>query len=373
LGIYAKYESQIQGFTVYSSFINISPQNEVSKEFIATFKLLFFIDINSSEDEETQLDNYIESIGSLQDELGRAGISQEKRYDKQGVYEPSDQKTVLIKFFEGRKYGKIIPILGQDDDFTLRDYTDVKAHIRQVLTDLRCEDLPNATLESLSNEISPSDFSETEQTETLSVGESEQEKIETPKLFSFDYKKGIVTLLKEKANSMTFDEFTNGYFVPTFILEKGNKEIGKEIPSLLGLKPNADALQIYQKLRKSDFPKHPTADITFSKQGETYQDERGNTFDKNEFAEKVKKEVRSGKKVAVAENEGKGADYTSERGLDQYFTPSWICELMWDIAFLHGFKENGTVFEPSVGNGRFLEFNKSFFESNSQQNHANGQ
>lgn len=41
--------------------------------------------------------------------------------------------------------------------------------------------------------------------------------------------------------------------------------------------------------------------------------------------------------------------------LDQYFTPSYVCEIMWKLAKQYGFT-GGKVLEPAVGTGRFLEF-----------------
>lgn len=419
LAIYQKYENQIKGFTVYSFLQNISPQNEENSKQIANFKLLFFRDLNSEKDAREQFKEYFKGVGQIQRELQENNISAGRNFSKGGEANV-EQRTILLKFFEGEPYG----------EGRLRDYTEVKAHIGQVLTDLGCEDLPIAVskeqildsvikiaLQSKNEEdfyrllqvfhgarydansdafldifgAKKENSAEWNKAKIIKFYHSDtikqarkakkEDKIQTEKEYQEiksqifleniirqankaaqsdenpHLRDALLTLLKEKANSMTFDDFANGYYVPTFILEKGNRETGKEIPELLGLKPNADVLQIYQKLRtNSDFLKHPNADITFNKQGETYQDESGNTFDQSQFEETVKKEVRSGKKVAVAENEGKGGDYSTSKGLDQYFTPSWICELMWDIAFLHGFKENGTVFEPSVGNGRFLEF-----------------
>lgn len=50
----------------------------------------------------------------------------------------------------------------------------------------------------------------------------------------------------------------------------------------------------------------------------------------------------------------KGA--TGEGVLYEYFTPDYICELMWKLAFRYGFKSQGTVLEPSIGTGNLLKW-----------------
>lgn len=50
---------------------------------------------------------------------------------------------------------------------------------------------------------------------------------------------------------------------------------------------------------------------------------------------------------------GKGA--TGEGILYEFFTPPYIVELMWQLAFHYGFDSSGTVLEPSVATGRMLE------------------
>lgn len=40
----------------------------------------------------------------------------------------------------------------------------------------------------------------------------------------------------------------------------------------------------------------------------------------------------------------------------QYFTPKPIIEYMWSLAYTHGFKDTGTILEPSSGVGSFLKY-----------------
>lgn len=49
----------------------------------------------------------------------------------------------------------------------------------------------------------------------------------------------------------------------------------------------------------------------------------------------------------------KGA--TGEGLLYEYFTPSHIASLMWELANRHGFDKSGTVLEPSTGTGRLFD------------------
>ena len=49
----------------------------------------------------------------------------------------------------------------------------------------------------------------------------------------------------------------------------------------------------------------------------------------------------------------KGA--TGEGVLHEFFSPSYICELMWKLAFHYGFDTSGTVLEPSIATGRLIE------------------
>jgi type I restriction-modification system DNA methylase subunit len=41
--------------------------------------------------------------------------------------------------------------------------------------------------------------------------------------------------------------------------------------------------------------------------------------------------------------------------LYEYYTPDYVVALMWELAYKHGFKESGTVLEPSVATGRMLQ------------------
>jgi type I restriction-modification system DNA methylase subunit len=48
----------------------------------------------------------------------------------------------------------------------------------------------------------------------------------------------------------------------------------------------------------------------------------------------------------------KGA--TGEGVLYEFFTPDYIVELMWELAFKYGFDKTGTVLEPSIATGRLI-------------------
>jgi Eco57I restriction-modification methylase len=50
----------------------------------------------------------------------------------------------------------------------------------------------------------------------------------------------------------------------------------------------------------------------------------------------------------------KGA--TGEGVLYEYYTPDYICEMMWKLAFRYGYKPSGTVLEPSLGTGNLLKY-----------------
>jgi hypothetical protein len=59
---------------------------------------------------------------------------------------------------------------------------------------------------------------------------------------------------------------------------------------------------------------------------------------------------------------GQGKKGASGEGLlYEFYTPDYVVELMWQLAYKHGFKESGTVLEPSVATGRILQLapNKS--------------
>lgn len=47
---------------------------------------------------------------------------------------------------------------------------------------------------------------------------------------------------------------------------------------------------------------------------------------------------------------------TGEGILYEFYTPYFVCELMWKLAEYHGFNTQGTVLEPSCATGRLLEF-----------------
>jgi len=49
----------------------------------------------------------------------------------------------------------------------------------------------------------------------------------------------------------------------------------------------------------------------------------------------------------------KGA--TGEGILYEFYTPAYIVDLMWKLAFHHGFETGGTVLEPSIATGRLIE------------------
>ena len=62
----------------------------------------------------------------------------------------------------------------------------------------------------------------------------------------------------------------------------------------------------------------------------------------------------------IAQYEGSGGQgskgATGEGVLYEFFTPDFICELMWKLAYRHGFKAGGSVLEPSVGTGNLLKW-----------------
>ena len=49
----------------------------------------------------------------------------------------------------------------------------------------------------------------------------------------------------------------------------------------------------------------------------------------------------------------KGA--TGEGILYEFYTPAFVVELMWELAFRYGFDKSGTVLEPSIATGRLIE------------------
>ena len=73
-----------------------------------------------------------------------------------------------------------------------------------------------------------------------------------------------------------------------------------------------------------------------------------------------KKESYSESDIAyIKQYEGSGGQgkqgATGEGLLYEFFTPYFVCELMWELAYRHGFDKSGTVLEPSVATGRLLE------------------
>lgn len=51
---------------------------------------------------------------------------------------------------------------------------------------------------------------------------------------------------------------------------------------------------------------------------------------------------------------GKGGSKTDDVGiLHQYYTPEWVCEIMRDLAFFHGYS-GGTILDPSMGTGNII-------------------
>ena len=54
---------------------------------------------------------------------------------------------------------------------------------------------------------------------------------------------------------------------------------------------------------------------------------------------------------------GQGSKGASGEGLlYEFFTPDYICELMWILAKRYGYNSKGTVLEPSLGTGNFLKW-----------------
>lgn len=53
---------------------------------------------------------------------------------------------------------------------------------------------------------------------------------------------------------------------------------------------------------------------------------------------------------------GQGSKGASGEGiLYEFFTPEYIVELMWELAYKHGFDKTGTVLEPSIATGRLID------------------
>ncbi|MEH0157366.1 class I SAM-dependent methyltransferase [Limibacter armeniacum] len=62
-------------------------------------------------------------------------------------------------------------------------------------------------------------------------------------------------------------------------------------------------------------------------------------------------------------------NYDPKRGsgqglLYEYFTPTYLCDLMYRLAIHYGYNEQGTILEPAAGIGRFLEVIPEHLHSN---------
>jgi type I restriction-modification system DNA methylase subunit len=75
--------------------------------------------------------------------------------------------------------------------------------------------------------------------------------------------------------------------------------------------------------------------------------------------DKAKQDYSEKDKQFIAQYEGSGGQgskgATGEGVLYEFFTPDYICELMWKLAYRYGFKGTGSVLEPSVGTGKLLK------------------
>lgn len=45
----------------------------------------------------------------------------------------------------------------------------------------------------------------------------------------------------------------------------------------------------------------------------------------------------------------------NEAALTQFYTPDYVCELIFELAYAAGFPKDGTILEPACGNGRFIK------------------
>jgi len=79
------------------------------------------------------------------------------------------------------------------------------------------------------------------------------------------------------------------------------------------------------------------------------------------IAEKSQQSVAYSKpdKAFIAQYEGSGGQgskgASGEGVLYEFFTPDFVCELMWKLAYRYGFKSGGTVLEPGIGTGKMIE------------------
>lgn len=66
----------------------------------------------------------------------------------------------------------------------------------------------------------------------------------------------------------------------------------------------------------------------------------------------------SSEKAFLNQYEGSGGQAKNgARGVEilyEFYTPSEICMLMWELAYVHGFPKIGNVLEPSMGTGRLV-------------------
>lgn len=56
----------------------------------------------------------------------------------------------------------------------------------------------------------------------------------------------------------------------------------------------------------------------------------------------------------IAQYPGKGGSKESDVGiLHQFYTPDWICSIMYQLALFHGY-DGGTILDPSMGTGNII-------------------
>jgi type I restriction-modification system DNA methylase subunit len=72
-----------------------------------------------------------------------------------------------------------------------------------------------------------------------------------------------------------------------------------------------------------------------------------------------KKETYSSDDIAfIQQYEGSGGQgskgASGEGVLYEFFTPDYIVDLMWELAYKHGFDKEGIVLEPGIGTGRMI-------------------
>lgn len=62
-------------------------------------------------------------------------------------------------------------------------------------------------------------------------------------------------------------------------------------------------------------------------------------------------------KVLIRQYEGGGGikGATGEGVLTEFYTPAYLCAIMWELAYFHGFQRGDKVLEPSCATGRLLE------------------